>query len=104
MILEAPFQSLRIHARTRLVWIYFPEETLDTEALVRAYDGPVLVIHGTADIVIPYSQGQAVAAASRQGRLITLQNGHTIPKDTAEYQQWILEFSRNFVAKAETES
>jgi len=50
-----------------------PYRSLD--ALER-YDGPVLVIHGDRDTLIPPSHGAALAAASRRAELITYECGH----------------------------
>ncbi|HMW44208.1 MAG TPA: hypothetical protein PKC88_17705, partial [Plasticicumulans sp.] len=41
----------------------------DTRAALAGYDGPVLVIHGRQDDVIPYAHAQALAAASRHATL-----------------------------------
>jgi pimeloyl-ACP methyl ester carboxylesterase len=37
---------------------------------------PVLVLHGTADGVVPYAMGLVLAAAVPQGRLVTIEGGH----------------------------
>lgn len=41
----------------------------DTRAALAGYDGPVLVIHGRQDAVIPYAHAQALAAAGRHATL-----------------------------------
>lgn len=41
----------------------------DTRAALTGYDGPVLVIHGRRDGVIPYAHAQALAASARSATL-----------------------------------
>jgi pimeloyl-ACP methyl ester carboxylesterase len=37
---------------------------------------PALVIHGTADEVVPYAMGKRVASLLPQGELVTVEGGH----------------------------
>ena len=51
-------------------------DPFDNLAVVRTFQGPVLVFHGKADQIIPYEHGQALADAAPHGQLVTLQCGH----------------------------
>lgn len=62
---------------------------LDTEAALAEYAGPLLVIHGDRDQLIPTHHGEALANATRpEGspppRLLISSGGHNdLPHDTA---------------------
>src|SRR5262245_47080519 len=51
-------------------------DAFDNLATVREYQGPVLIIHGRADEVIPYSQAVALAQAARQSPLLLYNCSH----------------------------
>jgi hypothetical protein len=44
--------------------------------MVRAYQGPVLVVHGRYDEVIPFSHGKTLYQAAKQGKIITYESAH----------------------------
>ncbi len=52
------------------------QDPFDNLAVVRDYPGPVLVIHGEYDTLIPYEQGVVLAQAAQYGELITYMCGH----------------------------
>jgi acetyl esterase/lipase len=71
------------------------------ENALRAGDPPLLVVHGTADRTVPYSQAEALmAAAGRVGvdaTLVRVENGgHTLSLDQRvggrTIRQWVQEF------------
>ena len=71
MILEAPFTSLKTLAGAAMP--YFPtslglNDTWDSLSQMPKITAPLLVLHGTADAVVPYEHGQEIfaAAASKQ--------------------------------------
>lgn len=82
VILEAPFASAcRLMARAALLpACRMPVQRWDNLADAAAVRAPVLVVHGTADRVIPLSEGRrladAVAAAGRPARLAAVPGGH----------------------------
>ena len=45
-------------------------QSIDVEAAIRAYSGPVLIIHGTADETIPYACSEQAAALYRHCTLV----------------------------------
>jgi fermentation-respiration switch protein FrsA (DUF1100 family) len=48
----------------------------ETLAKAPALDLPALVVHGTADEVIPFEMGRRVAAALPKAELVTVADGH----------------------------
>jgi len=48
----------------------------DTFAVLREFSGPVLIIHGHRDAVIPVEHAHRLAGASARARLVDLDCGH----------------------------
>ena len=65
VVLESPFASVRALANTVLPGAgYLFRTRWDSLAKVRDLRAPLLVLHGDADEVVPYAQGQALFAAA----------------------------------------
>jgi fermentation-respiration switch protein FrsA (DUF1100 family) len=83
LILEAPFTSMKTIVREALP--YFPtslglRDTWDSLAQMPKITAPLLVMHGTADTVVPFTHGEKIynAAASRQKTFRKVEGlGHT---------------------------
>jgi uncharacterized protein len=82
LVLEAPYRS--VEARAKEIYPYLPVRYLIKDryplvALLPAVKAPVLIFHGTEDIVVPFAHGQAVyAAASDPKRFVVFEGkGHT---------------------------
>jgi uncharacterized protein len=80
LILEAPYTSLKDVAASQYPWLptgpllRYPSPSREYIGKVNC---PVYVFHGTADQVIPYTQGEEMANTAQKGELITLVgNGH----------------------------
>ena len=63
LILSAPFLSMQAMARRQMPW--FPTSLLlkdkyRSDLKITSVDAPLLVLHGGADAVIPYTQGKAL--------------------------------------------
>lgn len=68
VLLEAPFLSIRAMARhlfPRLPLGPLLRTKYDNQAKIPRIAAPILIIHGTDDEVIPYTQGQQLFAAAR---------------------------------------
>jgi pimeloyl-ACP methyl ester carboxylesterase len=76
MILMSTFTSARSFAKRYLAPPFLVRDPMDNLAAVRKYNGPILIMHGRQDTVIPYSHGNALKNASVRGRLITYEAGH----------------------------
>ncbi|MBN1336174.1 MAG: alpha/beta hydrolase [Deltaproteobacteria bacterium] len=77
LVLESTFTSARERAweMTRLPrsWIRDPWDSL---SVVSAFQGPVLVLHGTLDRTIPHVHGERLSEAAASGRLESWPAGH----------------------------
>ncbi|MFO7707824.1 MAG: alpha/beta hydrolase [Desulfobacterales bacterium] len=76
LILMSCFTSVRSFAVRYLAPPFLIRDPMDNLAALRRFEGPVLVIHGRHDEVIPFGHGQALAGAARNGKLIAYDAGH----------------------------
>ena len=76
VILESSFTGIRSFARARLLPPFLVLDPFDNLAAIERYEGPVLVIHGKLDDIIPYRHGKQLARAARNGRLVTYDCAH----------------------------
>lgn len=76
MILMSTFTSAKSFAKNFLVPSILVRDPFDNLAVVKNYPGPLLVIHGRHDTIIPYSHGKSLHAAAIRGEMITYNAGH----------------------------
>lgn len=76
LVLESTFRSVRAMARRFMLPGFLVADPFDSEAVVRTYDGPVLVLHGRRDELVPYDHGATLAAAARDATLVDFDAGH----------------------------
>jgi pimeloyl-ACP methyl ester carboxylesterase len=76
LILESSFTSLTDIIRRYYVPDVLIRNRFDTRAVLAAYRGPVLIIHGTTDGIIPVAHARALQAASPRATLQLLPCGH----------------------------
>lgn len=76
LVLESAFTGVRDLARRYGLFGPLVRDPFDNLAAVREFEGPVLVIHGERDPMIPPSHGRALASAAAEGELILLDCGH----------------------------
>jgi pimeloyl-ACP methyl ester carboxylesterase len=76
MILESSFTSVRRMARRHLLFGPFVRDPFDTLGAVGDFDGPVLVIHGRQDRLIPPAHGQELAQRAADAEMVWLDCGH----------------------------
>lgn len=93
LVLSSTFTSLRPLARSMFAPPVLLEDPLDNLAAIKRFDGPVLVLHGTHDEVIPYSHGEELAAAAPRAKLLVYRAGHNdCPPDPARYGEQLEAF------------
>jgi hypothetical protein len=68
LILESPFTNARDMATRHFRWFaLFPLRLrLDNLATIRRVCGPVLIFHGTGDLLVPFEMGRRVAEAAQE--------------------------------------
>ena len=89
------FKSVSAFAVRYLAPAFLIRDPFDNLAAVRRYQGPVLVIHGSFDEVIPFGHGQALHAAARNGKMIVYESGHNdCPPDWAVFWRDVEDFLR----------
>jgi fermentation-respiration switch protein FrsA (DUF1100 family) len=96
LILQSTFSSML--AMARRYWLpWFPLlDTFDNAGTVAAYPGPVLIIHGRDDSMIPFAHAEALAAASPRARLVGYPGDHNdTPRDEALYWRDLEAFLRD---------
>jgi pimeloyl-ACP methyl ester carboxylesterase len=75
VVLLSTFSSARIFARRYLAPGFLVRDVFDNVRALDGYGGPVLVVHGERDALIPKENGEALRRAAR-GRLLTYDCAH----------------------------
>lgn len=76
LVLQSTFSSTMAMAATVLVPGFLVRDRFAPEMVVARYDGPVLLMHGPTDEVIPYEQALRTAAARPGLEVVDLPCGH----------------------------
>ena len=95
LILKSPFTSTRPFARRFLFPGFLLRDRYDNRRALAAFAGPVLILHGRHDDIVPFSQGEELARIARNARLVPLACGHNdCPPDPAEFRLIVAAFLR----------
>ncbi len=93
IILVSSFTSIRSFAARFLVPGFLVRDPFDNLAVVSAYAGPILIIHGRHDEIIPYRHALALHRASPNSELITYACSHNdCPPNWDQYWKDVLSF------------
>ncbi len=76
LILMSTFTSVRSFAIRYLVPKFLVRDPFDNLEVVSNYKGPILILHGRHDGVIPYSHGKQLHKAAPHSKFITYDAGH----------------------------
>jgi uncharacterized protein len=76
LILQSTFPSLDIFTASYWAPAFLLRDHFDSLSAVRQFPGPVLVIHGRNDSLIPWEQGKSLAAASAHSTFRLYDCGH----------------------------
>lgn len=93
LILESPFTSV-----ASFCWGYGVPSVLcrhpfRNDRVVRGFPGPVLVMHGSEDEIIPVEHGRRLAAIANDATLVEMPAGHNdFPPDWGRYEEAIRTF------------
>jgi pimeloyl-ACP methyl ester carboxylesterase len=89
-------------ARRHLLFGPFVRDPFDTLGAVGEFDGPVLVIHGRQDRMIPPAHGKELAERAADAKLVWLDCGHNdCPRPWKEVRSFL---ERQGILKAESAS
>jgi uncharacterized protein len=76
LVLESAFTGVRPFARRFGLFGPLVRDPFECLPVVAAFDGPVLVIHGERDGIVPVEHGRALADAAKSSDLVLLPCGH----------------------------
>jgi pimeloyl-ACP methyl ester carboxylesterase len=76
LILESPFTSVADFAGRLLAPRFMVRDRFDNRAALAWYRGPLLVIHGTRDTIVPIAHGRELASIVPGARLHEIPCGH----------------------------
>lgn len=95
LILETPYDSFQDLVSTKMKWVpgFLVKYPLRSDLWIVKVRAPILILHGTQDETIPYSQGRRLAERVPRAKLVTIQDGHhnTLARER-EYWKGIEEF------------
>lgn len=93
LILMSTFTSSGKLASRYMVPGFLLLDAFDNLSVVKNFEGPVVVIHGKHDTIIPYSHGQKLADAAKNGRFFSYDCGHNdCPPDWNGFLEKLLIF------------
>ncbi len=77
LILQSTFTSVSALAQRMFVPAFLVRDPFDNLEVVRSYDGPLLVLHGRLDRLVPFEHGVALARAAPQADFIAYDCAHS---------------------------
>lgn len=93
LILMSTFTSVSSFAPKYFVPGFLMRDPFDNLEAVGAYSGPVLIIHGKQDEIIPFSHGIALSKAAQNCKMIAYDCGHNdCPPDPVRFREDIKVF------------
>lgn len=93
MILTSTFTGIRSMAVKYLVPAFLIRDPFDNLTVVRNFSGPLLIIHGRYDEIIPFRHGETLHKAAKRSKLIAYECGHNdCPPDWSIFWKDIEEF------------
>ncbi len=78
LVLLSTFADLGQFARERWLPGLLIRDPYDNLARVAAFRGPVMIVHGRCDDVIPFASAEALGRAARRATFVSLDCGHEI--------------------------
>jgi len=76
LILTSTFTSVPALAARLGVPPFLVRDPFDNLDFLRGYEGPVLLMHGRHDTIVPFRHAEALRAATRHARLVPVDSGH----------------------------
>jgi uncharacterized protein len=99
MVLQSTFTSIRPFAHRYFMPAFLVVDVFDNAEVVQRFDGPVLLLHGRHDGLIPPTQAETLARVARQSELQFYECGHFCwyPNDLPIYRDMKAFFEQNGV-------
>lgn len=95
LILESTFVSVTEVARGMGIPSFLIRDRFESLPVVQSFDGPILVLHGTRDSLVPVSHGKRLAASNPRAKLVLYDAGHNdLPCGGSDYWRHIEETLR----------
>ncbi len=76
IILMSAFINIKVFSWNFLAPSFFILDKFDNLSLIGSYPGPVLIIHGNKDKIVPYEHGIKLYSKAKNGKMITYRCGH----------------------------
>ena len=76
LILMSTFTSVRSFAKQFLLPSFLVRDPFDNLSVIKNYPGPVLILHGRRDEVIPFTHGRKLYKSAQNGKMISYEAGH----------------------------
>jgi uncharacterized protein len=94
LVMVSPFVSIPSMLSRYFVPGFLAREKFDNEAAVRAYKGPILMVHGANDEIVPHSQAVRLAKSGGENlRFVTVTpDDHDVPWDWKTFGKTLLDF------------
>jgi len=93
LILQSTFTSVSAFASRFLAPCFLVRDPFNNLSVIRTYTGPVLIIHGKNDDIIPFSHGKTLYENCLKGKLIVYDCSHNdCPPDYLIFQKDIETF------------
>jgi fermentation-respiration switch protein FrsA (DUF1100 family) len=93
LILQSTFTDAKQFARPYFLPPFLVKDKFENSNVIKSYDGPVLVIHGEDDQIIPYANGVALSKSAKNSTFITYSCNHNdCPPDVYQYWKDIQKF------------
>jgi len=95
LILASTFTGIRSMASRYLVPGFMVRDPFDNLTVVRNFSGPVLIVHGRYDDIIPFHHGTTLQKAAHRATLLAYDCGHNdCPPDEERFWRDIATFLR----------
>jgi fermentation-respiration switch protein FrsA (DUF1100 family) len=95
LILASTFTGVRAMASRYLVPGFLVRDPFDNRSVVRDFSGPVLIVHGRYDDIIPYHHGTTLQQAAHRAKLLSYDCGHNdCPPDAERFWRDVATFLR----------
>jgi len=96
VILMSTFTSVRSFALRYLAPSFLVRDPFDNQAALQTFQGPVLILHGKHDDIIPYAHGQTLYRASPNARFLSYDCSHNdCPPDWTRFWEDVNGFLKN---------